>query len=136
MMKATKNTRDEKPSLLAAVALLTDLPEQQLARGQVVDGVDGRAEQGVVCAVFVAFVVGIDNVEIFGGAVGDLGAEVLDEKAAPELFDLAVAGEFFGVCGSNLEAGDCDGVVQGFVGDVCHPSARDDASRCVLQIGY
>jgi hypothetical protein len=35
MMKATKNTRDEKPSLLAAVALLTDLPAHRLARGQV-----------------------------------------------------------------------------------------------------
>jgi hypothetical protein len=35
MMNATKNTKDEKPSLLAAVALLTDLPAQRLARGQV-----------------------------------------------------------------------------------------------------
>jgi hypothetical protein len=35
MMNATKITKDERPSLLAAVALLTDLPEQRLARGQV-----------------------------------------------------------------------------------------------------
>jgi hypothetical protein len=35
MMSATKNTKDKTPSLLAAVALLTDLPAQRLARGQV-----------------------------------------------------------------------------------------------------
>jgi hypothetical protein len=35
MMKATKNTKDEKLPLLAAVALLADLPAQRLARGQV-----------------------------------------------------------------------------------------------------
>jgi hypothetical protein len=35
MMNATIITKDERPSLLAAVALLTDLPEQWLARGQV-----------------------------------------------------------------------------------------------------
>lgn len=35
MMNATKNTKNEKPSLLAAVALLTDLPAHRLARGQV-----------------------------------------------------------------------------------------------------
>ena len=34
MMRA-KTTKDERPSLLAAVALLTDLPAQRLARGQV-----------------------------------------------------------------------------------------------------
>jgi hypothetical protein len=34
-MSATKNTNDKTPSLLAAVALLTDLPAQRLARGQV-----------------------------------------------------------------------------------------------------
>jgi hypothetical protein len=35
MMNATKNSKDGKPSLLAAVALLADLPAQRLARGQV-----------------------------------------------------------------------------------------------------
>jgi Domain of unknown function (DUF4926) len=35
MMSATKSTKDERPPLLAAVALLTDLPAQRLARGQV-----------------------------------------------------------------------------------------------------
>ena len=35
MMSAMKSTGDERPSLLAAVALLTDLPAQRLARGQV-----------------------------------------------------------------------------------------------------
>jgi hypothetical protein len=35
MMNATKITKDERPSLLAAVALLTDFPAQRLARGQV-----------------------------------------------------------------------------------------------------
>jgi hypothetical protein len=35
MMSATKNKNDERPSLLAPVALLTDLPSQRLARGQV-----------------------------------------------------------------------------------------------------
>jgi hypothetical protein len=35
MMRATKNTKDEKLPLLAAVALLTDLPAHRLARGQV-----------------------------------------------------------------------------------------------------
>jgi len=35
MMSAMKNPKNEKPSLLAAVALLTDLPAQRLARGQV-----------------------------------------------------------------------------------------------------
>jgi hypothetical protein len=34
-MTAMKNTKDETPSLLAVVALLTDLPAQRLARGQV-----------------------------------------------------------------------------------------------------
>jgi hypothetical protein len=34
-MSATKSSKDERPSLLAAVALLTDLPAQRLARGQV-----------------------------------------------------------------------------------------------------
>ena len=35
MMSATKRSRDGRPSLLAAVALLTDLPAQRLARRQV-----------------------------------------------------------------------------------------------------
>jgi len=35
MMSAAKNIIDKTPSLLAAVALLTDLPAQRLARGQV-----------------------------------------------------------------------------------------------------
>ena len=35
MMKAKKGAKNEKPSLLDAVALLADLPAQQLARGQV-----------------------------------------------------------------------------------------------------
>jgi hypothetical protein len=35
MMSETKDTRNTRPSLLAAVALLTDLPAQRLARGQV-----------------------------------------------------------------------------------------------------
>jgi hypothetical protein len=35
MMSATKSIKDERPSLLATVALLTDLPAQRLARGQV-----------------------------------------------------------------------------------------------------
>ena len=35
MMSAKRNTKDERPSLLAAVALLADLPAQRLARGQV-----------------------------------------------------------------------------------------------------
>jgi hypothetical protein len=34
-MKAKKGARNERPSLLDVVALLTDLPAQQLARGQV-----------------------------------------------------------------------------------------------------
>ena len=34
-MKVKRRTRDEAPSLLGVVALLTDLPEQSLARGQV-----------------------------------------------------------------------------------------------------
>jgi hypothetical protein len=34
-MSAKKNIKDERPLLLAAVALLTDLPERRLARGQV-----------------------------------------------------------------------------------------------------
>jgi len=35
MMAAKKHENDETPSLLDVVALLTDLPAQQLARGQV-----------------------------------------------------------------------------------------------------
>jgi len=35
MMKAKKHARNEGPSLLDIVALLTDLPAQRLARGQV-----------------------------------------------------------------------------------------------------
>jgi hypothetical protein len=34
-MKARRRTRSERPSLLGAVALLTDVPAQELARGQV-----------------------------------------------------------------------------------------------------
>ena len=61
MMSATKTTNDERPSLLAAVALLTDLPAQRLARGQVgtiVEQLDDRTslvefsdEQGRAYAV-------------------------------------------------------------------------------------
>jgi hypothetical protein len=46
VMKAKKNARDEKPSLLDVVALLRDLPAQQLARGQVgtvVELLDGKS---------------------------------------------------------------------------------------------
>jgi Domain of unknown function (DUF4926) len=35
MMQAKKGTRNERPSLLDVVALLTDFPAQRLARGQV-----------------------------------------------------------------------------------------------------
>ena len=35
VMAAKKHEKDETPSLLDVVALLTDLPAQQLARGQV-----------------------------------------------------------------------------------------------------
>jgi hypothetical protein len=35
MMGATKGTKEEEPSLLDVVALLSDLPAQRLARGQV-----------------------------------------------------------------------------------------------------
>ncbi len=35
MMKAKKRAKDEAPSVLDVVALLADLPAQQLARGQV-----------------------------------------------------------------------------------------------------
>jgi hypothetical protein len=35
MMNATSDARSEGPSVLDAVALLTDLPAQRLARGQV-----------------------------------------------------------------------------------------------------
>jgi hypothetical protein len=35
MMNATNRTKNERPSLLDVVALLTDLPAQRLARGQV-----------------------------------------------------------------------------------------------------
>ncbi len=35
MMKAKKRARNEGPSLLDVVALLADIPAQQLARGQV-----------------------------------------------------------------------------------------------------
>jgi hypothetical protein len=34
-MMAKKDAKSERPSVLDVVALLTDLPEQQLARGQV-----------------------------------------------------------------------------------------------------
>jgi hypothetical protein len=35
MMRADEGTKNERPSLLGAVALLKDLPGQRLARGQV-----------------------------------------------------------------------------------------------------
>src|ERR1700704_3681536 len=35
MMNATTSKKDKRPPLLTAVALLTDLPAQRLARGQV-----------------------------------------------------------------------------------------------------
>jgi Domain of unknown function (DUF4926) len=35
MMKAKKGTKDDRPFVLDVVALLTDLPAQRLARGQV-----------------------------------------------------------------------------------------------------
>jgi hypothetical protein len=35
LMKAQEDARNEGPSLLDVVALLTDVPEQRLARGQV-----------------------------------------------------------------------------------------------------
>lgn len=35
VMKARKGAKNERPSLLEVVALLTDLPAQRLARGQV-----------------------------------------------------------------------------------------------------
>ena len=35
VMKAKKDAKNERPSVLDVVALLTDLPAQQLARGQV-----------------------------------------------------------------------------------------------------
>ena len=35
MMKAKKGAKSERPSVLDVVALLTDLPAQRLARGQV-----------------------------------------------------------------------------------------------------
>jgi len=45
MMKAKKGAKNEGPSLLDVVALLTDLPAQRLARGQVgtiVEQLDGE----------------------------------------------------------------------------------------------
>jgi hypothetical protein len=45
MMKAKEDAKNEKPSVLDVVALLTDLPERQLARGQVgtiVEQLDGN----------------------------------------------------------------------------------------------
>jgi hypothetical protein len=45
MMKAKEDAKNEKPSVLDVVALLTDLPERQLARGQVgtiVEQLDGK----------------------------------------------------------------------------------------------
>ena len=60
-MKATEVTKDERPSLLDVVALLSDLPAQRLARGQVgtvVEQLDDRTslvefsdEQGQAYAV-------------------------------------------------------------------------------------
>ena len=46
MMKAKRHTRNEAPSLLDVVALLTDVPAQGLARGQVgtvVEQLDDKA---------------------------------------------------------------------------------------------
>jgi hypothetical protein len=61
MMNATKITKNERPSLLDAVALLTDLPAQRLPRGQVgtiVEQLDDKTslvefsdDQGCVYAV-------------------------------------------------------------------------------------
>jgi hypothetical protein len=45
MMKAKKGVKSGRPSVLDVVALLTDLPAQQLARGQVgtiVEQLDGK----------------------------------------------------------------------------------------------
>ncbi len=45
MMKAKKDTKRQRPSLLDVVAMLTDLPAQGLARGQVgtiVDQLDDK----------------------------------------------------------------------------------------------
>ena len=60
-MTATEVTKDERPSLLDVVALLSDLPAQRLARGQVgtvVEQLDDRTslvefsdEQGQAYAV-------------------------------------------------------------------------------------
>jgi hypothetical protein len=44
-MQTEKSTKNERPSLLSVVALLTDLPAQRLARGQVgtiVDQLDDK----------------------------------------------------------------------------------------------
>ncbi|HEX9471298.1 MAG TPA: DUF4926 domain-containing protein [Bradyrhizobium sp.] len=42
-MKTKKGAKNERPSVLDVVALLTDLPAQQLARGQVgVEQLDGK----------------------------------------------------------------------------------------------
>jgi hypothetical protein len=44
-MKTIKGAKNERPSVLDVVALLTDLPAQQLARGQVgtiVERLDGK----------------------------------------------------------------------------------------------
>ena len=61
IMTATEVTKDERPSLLDVVALLSDLPAQRLARGQVgtvVEQLDDRTslvefsdEQGQAYAV-------------------------------------------------------------------------------------
>jgi hypothetical protein len=61
MMKAQKGTRNERPFVLDVVALLTDLPAQRLARGQVgtiVEQLDDKTllvefsnDQGRACAV-------------------------------------------------------------------------------------
>ncbi len=43
VMKTKKGAKNERPSVLDVVALLTDLPAQQLARGQVgVEQLDGK----------------------------------------------------------------------------------------------
>jgi hypothetical protein len=45
-MEATKTAKGKEPSLLDVVALLTDVPAERLARGQVgtvVDELDGKA---------------------------------------------------------------------------------------------
>jgi hypothetical protein len=51
VMQAKTDTRDEEPSLLDAVALLTGLPGRQLARGQVGTVVE-RLDEGTLLVEF------------------------------------------------------------------------------------